>query len=80
MGAYGQILSRPGLEARERELAAIGTLAILDAPRQLASHLRGARRTGASREEMHEALEQMTLHGSRACVDRALEILGRLRD
>lgn len=54
--AYGRVLARPGLEPRLRELAAVCALAALGQERQLASHVRGALRCGATREELESAL------------------------
>ncbi|MBK7877955.1 MAG: carboxymuconolactone decarboxylase family protein, partial [Planctomycetes bacterium] len=47
--AYGRVLARPGLEPRLRELCAVAALAVLGQERQLASHVRGALRCGATR-------------------------------
>jgi alkylhydroperoxidase/carboxymuconolactone decarboxylase family protein YurZ len=55
--AYGRVLSRPGLPPDRRELLAVVALAALGQERQLASHVRGARRCGASAEEISGALE-----------------------
>jgi alkylhydroperoxidase/carboxymuconolactone decarboxylase family protein YurZ len=55
--AYGRVLSRPGLPPDRRELLAVVALAALGQERQLASHVRGARRCGASDEEISLALE-----------------------
>lgn len=46
--AYGRVLSRPGLDAEERELVAMACLAATGHDRQLASHTRGAVRCGAA--------------------------------
>lgn len=54
---YGKVLGRPGLALRDRELCIAALLAGLDAPAQLHSHLRGALNTGASVDEVDEALE-----------------------
>jgi 4-carboxymuconolactone decarboxylase len=54
--AYGKILGRPGLDARRRELCTLAAIAMLDAPRQLHAHLRGALNTGSSREDVDEVL------------------------
>jgi len=54
--AYGRILSRPGLDPRVRELLAVGVLAITDQAPQLVAHGRGAKRFGASSEQIHEAI------------------------
>lgn len=55
--AYGRVLTRPGLEADRREILAVAGLAALGQDRQLAGHVRGARRCGASREELEAALD-----------------------
>jgi 4-carboxymuconolactone decarboxylase len=54
---YGKVLGRPGLELAVRELCIAALLAVLGAPRQLYSHLRGALNAGATGEEVEEALE-----------------------
>ena len=45
---YGRTLGRPGLELRLRELCTVAQTAVLEAPRQLHSHLRGALNAGAT--------------------------------
>jgi|688.fasta_scaffold411582_2 alkylhydroperoxidase/carboxymuconolactone decarboxylase family protein YurZ len=54
--AYGRVLARPGLAARDRELLAAALLAAQDQPRQFISHARGALRLGASRELLRAAV------------------------
>lgn len=54
--AYGKLLSRPGLDAKRRELCTLAAIAMLDAPRQLHAHLRGALNTGSSPQEVDEVL------------------------
>jgi 4-carboxymuconolactone decarboxylase len=54
--AYGKILSRPGLDAKRRELCTLAAIAMLNAPRQLHAHLRGALNTGSTREEVDQVL------------------------
>jgi len=54
---YGKVLGRPGLDLATRELCIAGLLAVLQAPPQLYSHLRGALNAGASRDDVEEALE-----------------------
>ena len=56
---YGKVLGRPGLELRVRELCIAALLAVLGAPRQLHAHLRGALNTGASEEQVEEALARV---------------------
>lgn len=64
--AYGRILSRPGLEPRIRELLAIGVLALTDQAPQLVAHGRGARRFGATTEQLYEAIYTGSLDESYA--------------
>ncbi len=54
---YGQVLSRPGLRLRERELLAAAVLGALRLPLQQESHLRGARRCGATRGQIRAVLK-----------------------
>jgi 4-carboxymuconolactone decarboxylase len=53
---YGKVLGRPGLDLRMRELCIAALLAVLDAPVQLRSHLRGSLNAGATASEVEEAL------------------------
>ncbi len=45
---YGRTLARPGLDLKLRELCTVAQTAVLEAPRQLHSHLRGALNGGAT--------------------------------
>jgi 4-carboxymuconolactone decarboxylase len=53
---YGKVLGRPGLDLATRELCIAALLAVLGAPRQLYSHLRGALNAGALPGEVEGAL------------------------
>jgi 4-carboxymuconolactone decarboxylase len=57
---YGRTLSRRGLDLRRRELCTVAQTAVLDAPHQLHSHLRGALNAGASPAEIEETLALAT--------------------
>jgi len=52
---YGKTLSRPGLDAKTRELCVVASLTQLGWERQLYSHILGARNVGAARDEISEA-------------------------
>lgn len=54
---YGTVLGRSGLGLVDRELCIAALLAVLDAPRQLLAHLRGALNVGADPLEVARALE-----------------------
>jgi 4-carboxymuconolactone decarboxylase len=57
--AYGDIHSRPGLDAARRELVTLGALVALgDTERQLAAHLTSARNAGLTAGELVEAILQ----------------------
>jgi 4-carboxymuconolactone decarboxylase len=45
---YGRTLARAGIDLKLRELCTVAQTAVLEAPRQLHSHLRGALNAGAS--------------------------------
>ena len=54
---YGKVLGRSGLSLVERELCIVALLAVLDVPKQLYSHLRGALNVGAQLWQVSRALE-----------------------
>lgn len=56
---YGRTLSRPGLDLKRREFCVIAQTAVLDTPRQLHSHLRGALHAGATLEEVDAVLVEV---------------------
>ncbi len=53
---YGRTLGRPGLDLLRRELCTVAQTAVLDTPRQLHSHLRGALHAGATAEQIEAVL------------------------
>jgi 4-carboxymuconolactone decarboxylase len=53
---YGRTLARQGLDLRRRELCTVAQTAVLEAPRQLHSHLRGALNAGATFGQIEGAL------------------------
>jgi 4-carboxymuconolactone decarboxylase len=53
---YGRTLARSGLDLRRRELCTVVQTAVLEAPRQLHSHLRGALNAGATVGQIEGAL------------------------
>lgn len=59
--AYEEVLARPGLDLKTRELLAITSLIGLGAPKELATHLEGALNSGASEKEIRETIIQSAL-------------------
>jgi alkylhydroperoxidase/carboxymuconolactone decarboxylase family protein YurZ len=53
---YGRVLSRPGPQQLEREIASIVFLTCSNHPVQLFSHVRGARNLGADPDRLRQAL------------------------
>jgi 4-carboxymuconolactone decarboxylase len=53
---YGRTMARPGLDLLRRELCTVAQMAVLEAPRQLHSHLRGALNAGATFEQVEGVL------------------------
>lgn len=76
---YGKVLGREGLDLVERELCVVALLAVLDTPRQLYSHLRGARNVGAADGEIEDALAAAKPFATEAAWDHAQEAWSRLR-
>ncbi len=56
---YGKVLSRPGLDIIDREMAIVACLLMENRPAQLHSHLRGALNVGAPRELVQDVLSDV---------------------
>lgn len=77
---YGKVLGRPGLALDVRELCIVALLAVLDAPRQLYSHLRGALNAGASEAAVEGALELAAGSSTPEVASRARATWDRVRE
>ncbi len=77
---YGRVLSRPGLDARERELVTVAALAALGWERQLVSHLLGALRVGAKPRDVERALVAGLAGAGDGALAAGLEAWHRVRD
>ena len=77
--AYCDVLGRPQLSLRDRELATLAALATLGhAPVQLRAHVQGALNVGLSREEIVEVLMQMAIYAGVPAAINALQIAGEV--
>jgi 3-oxoadipate enol-lactonase/4-carboxymuconolactone decarboxylase len=78
--AWGQVWTRPGLSRRERSLLTIALLAALGHHEELRLHLRASRNTGATPEEIGEALMHTAVYAgvpaANSAVRIAKEVLG----
>lgn len=77
---YGKVLGRPGLALLERELCIATLLAVLDTPRQLYSHLRGALNAGATEDQISDALSVAFGMSEEGARKRAAETWDSVRD
>ncbi|MGA1463489.1 MAG: carboxymuconolactone decarboxylase family protein [Steroidobacteraceae bacterium] len=59
---WGEIWTREGLSRRDRSLLNLGMLAALNRGQEFKLHVRGALNNGLSREEIIEALLQVTIY------------------
>jgi 4-carboxymuconolactone decarboxylase len=60
---FGDVYSRPGLDLKSREIAAVSALAALGtATPQLKVHIHGALNVGLSRQEVVEIIMQMAVY------------------
>jgi len=61
--AFGEVYQRPGLELKQREIAAVAALTALGHARpQLKTHLRAALRVGCTKQEVVEVIIQMAAY------------------
>ena len=61
--AFGDVYSRPGLDLKPREIAAVAALTTLgNATPQLKVHIHGALNVGLSRQEVVEIIIQMAVY------------------
>jgi 4-carboxymuconolactone decarboxylase len=77
---YGRTLGRPGLDLVRRELCVVAQTAVLEAPRQLHSHLRGALNAGAPPEQVEGALALVRPLLEPEWADTAWRLWVRIRD
>lgn len=79
-GAWGSVWSRPGLSRRERSLITIALLAALGHDEEVAMHVRACARTGASAEEIREALLHVAVYAGVPAANRAFKIAKKALD
>ena len=60
--AWGEVWTRPGLERKTRSLLTIAITASLGRMEELRLHVRGARNTGVTRDEVREVLMQVAIY------------------
>lgn len=73
-GAWGAVWSRPGLTKRERSIITIALLAALGHDEEVAMHIRATCNTGASREDIAEALMHVAVYAGVPAANQAYKI------
>ena len=73
-GAWGSVWSRPGLSKRERSLVTIALLAALGHDEEVAMHVRATANTGASADDIKEALLHVAVYAGVPAANRAFRI------
>jgi 4-carboxymuconolactone decarboxylase len=72
--AWGSVWSRPGIDRRTRSMLVIALLAALGHDDELAMHVRATRNTGASAEDIAEALLMVAIYAGVPAANHALKI------
>jgi 4-carboxymuconolactone decarboxylase len=73
-GAWSSVWSRPGLTLRERSLVTLALLAALGNDEELAMHVRATARTGASPQDVLEAMLHVAVYAGVPRANHALKI------
>jgi 4-carboxymuconolactone decarboxylase len=74
-GAWGSVWSRPQLTRRERSLVTIALLAALGHDEEVAMHARATANTGATPEDVREALLHVAVYAGVPAANRAFKIV-----
>ena len=76
-GAWGSVWARTGLTLRERSLITIALLAALGHDEELAMHVRATTRTGATSDDVREALLHVAVYAGVPAANRAFKVAKR---
>ncbi|MEO7221683.1 MAG: 4-carboxymuconolactone decarboxylase [Devosia sp.] len=76
-GAWGSVWSRPGLTKRERSLITLALLAALGHDEEVAMHVRATANTGASADDIKEALLHVAVYAGVPAANRAFKVAKR---
>ncbi|TNM63354.1 4-carboxymuconolactone decarboxylase [Aliirhizobium smilacinae] len=76
--AWGHVWSRPNFTKRERSIVTIALLAALGQDEEVAMHVRATANTGASREDVREALLHVAIYAGVPAANHAIKIARRV--
>ena len=72
--AWGEIRSRPGLSRAERSMLTLTALVVLRQEAELATHVRGALRSGLTAEQIAEVFLYVAIYAGAPAVNRAFAV------
>lgn len=75
--AWGAVWSRPGLDRRERSLLTLTLLAALGHEEELAMHTRATANTGATPQDLKEAMLHVAVYAGVPAANTAMRIIKR---
>ena len=75
--AWGAVWSRSQLTLRERSMVTVALLAALGRDEEVAMHVRATRNTGASRDDIREALLHVAIYAGVPAANQAIAIAKR---
>jgi 4-carboxymuconolactone decarboxylase len=74
-GAWGSVWSRPNFTLRERSIVTIALLAALGQDEEVVMHVRATRNTGATKEDIREALLHVAVYAGVPAANHAFKIV-----
>ena len=74
-GAWGSVWSRPNFTLRERSIVTIALLAALGQDEEVAMHVRATGNTGATKEDIREALLHVAVYAGVPAANHAFKIV-----
>ena len=74
-GAWGSVWSRPHWTKRERSMVTIALLAALGYDEELAMHVRATRNTGATEEDVREAMMHVAIYAGVPAANQAIKVV-----
>jgi 4-carboxymuconolactone decarboxylase len=73
--AWGRVWSRPNISPRERSMITIALLAALGHDEEVAMHVRASRNTGATPDDIREALLHVAIYAGVPAANKAFKIV-----
>lgn len=78
--AWGHVWSRPEWSHRQRSIVTIALLAALGHDEEVAMHVRATANTGATREDLSEAMLHVAIYAGAPAANHAIKIIKKTYD